>query len=72
MAKRYYQLTATQAYEVFRQRYAARKKAQALGAAWSVLANLSKMEHEAWTEYVFAKRRETPKGEQFILPSRPL
>jgi hypothetical protein len=72
MATNNYRPTATQLYEVFRERYAKRKKLQATGAPFTELRDASKLEHEAWVAYVDAKRRATPRGEKFILPSRPL
>lgn len=70
--KNQYRPKSTELYENFRTHYAARKKAQALGASLPALKVIADAEHEAWCEYVKAKRRETPRGEKFIVPSRPL
>lgn len=67
-----YRPTSTELYETFRIHYAARKKAQAMGASLKAIREIADQEHAAWTKYVEQKRRETPRGEKFILPSRPL
>lgn len=72
MTNKGYRPKSSELYENYRVHYANRKKAQALGAAIHTLKPLADLEHEAWVAYVQAKRRETPRGKKFILPSRPL
>lgn len=67
-----YRPTSTELYETFRIHNAARKKAQALAASFTAIRAIADEEHRAWVAYVEQKRRETPRGEKFIVPSRPL
>ena len=72
MERNSYKPKTTELYENFRTHYAARKKAQAMGASLKAIREIADLENDAWKEYVLAKKRETPRGEKFILPSRPL
>ena len=73
MATKTQHIPSGEAHGYYTQHHQARRRAQAEGASFSTLANLSQLEHEAWVRYVQALKREHATGEDnFILPSRPL